>query len=78
MKTPYHHRNSSAGLYRNGAPADDVKVSTSGEIITRELSDEEWEQAIARVHLRRARYNGRTVYEEPTKSEGDETPHGII
>ena len=74
----YHHRNYSHGMHRNGAPADTASVSTSDEVNTRQLSDEEWEQAMARVHQRRTRYNGRIYYEEPTRGEGEETPHGTV
>lgn len=74
----HHHKKYSGGMERNGAPGYDVFGGTSGEVVTRQMSDEEWEQAMARVHLRRSRYNGRTVYEEPTKSEGDATPHGTV
>lgn len=78
MPKTYHHNNYTNGSLRNGAPADDNSGGTSGDVITRQLSDEEWEAAIARLHLKRSRYNGRTFYEEPTKSEGEETPHGTV
>lgn len=75
----HHHQNYSSGMIRNGAPAyEDDHVGTSSEVITRQMTDEEWERAIGRVHLKRSRYNGRTVYEDPTKSEGEETPHGTV
>lgn len=74
----HHHQNYSSGMIRNGAPADEHSGGTSGEVFTRQMSDEEWERAIGRARLKRSRYNGRTVYEEPTKSEGEETPHGTV
>lgn len=74
----HHHKNYSSGMIRNGAPADDISGGTSGEVITRQMTDEEWERVIGRARLKRSRYNGRTYYEEPTKSEGEETPHGTV
>lgn len=75
----HHHNNYSYGIRRNGAPADDAVICTSSEVVTRQMTDEEWEQAMARVVRKRSRFNGRN-YDNPfiQQSEGDETPHGTF
>ena len=74
----HHHSNFSFGMRRSGDPVDDAIVSTSSEVITRELSDEEWEQAMARVVRKRTRFTGRNHDNPYIQSEGDETPHGTF
>lgn len=77
-KVGYHHRNYSRGALRNGAPANDADVSTSGECFTHQMNDEDYEQFMALLNRKRF-YNGVKYTDNPyTQSEGDETPHGTV